>query len=531
MEIFWRAGEEDPGHSIGTAVIAPKELELTWPDENGRIYTYNGEEQYPEPSVEGIIAGDDCAVMIEGKQTDAGNYTASAVITGNAGGNYKLPENSACAFTVTPKELVVSWDDTSLEYNGQEQVPAVSVTECLEKDSAVCENAAVSGGQTNAGTGYTASVSVDSSNYLIIESDRTIDFDIAPLQAVIEWGETTLTYNGEEQAPSAVIANAADDAVPSVEGGETAAGTGYTASVTGISSNYTLPADDSVRTEFTIEPKALDASMITFEPKRAFYSDGEPHTVTVSVSFNGNELEEGTDYTIDQRSILEGSAPGTYTVTVTASGDGAKDGFGSNFSGSASASWAILDPDGFELYEIGETDSDMQTFCNGDCDMPATGFSPLAAVYDSGSGYVDLKMRLQIPVINIDTELTGVRGGNGSWPVSGLGERAGLLSGSFIPGQGFAVIAGHNTLSETEAGPFMQLITLENNDMIFINTPDGDLLRFRVYANELFGAGEMAHLASFAEKEPGSIALVTCENESAEGGFLNRRVVFAKPLY
>ena len=532
LEIFWKAGEDDPGHSIGTAVIAPKELELTWPDENGRTYTYNGEEQYPEPSVEGIIAGDDCAVVIEGKQADAGNYTAAAVITGNTGSNYKLPENSSCPFTVNPKEVVVYWDDTSLVYNGMQQAPGVRVTECLEKDSGICENAAVSGGQTDAGTGYRASVSIDSSNYLIIESDRTIDFGIAPLQADIEWGETTLTYSGDQQAPSAIIANAADDAVLTVEGGETDAGTGYTASVTGVSSgNYTLPEDDSVRTEFAIEPKALNASMITFEPKRAFYSDGAPHSVTISISFNGKTLEEGTDYIVDQRSVLAGTEPGTYMVTVTAVGDGAKDAFEGNFSGSASASWAILDPDAFELYEIGEIDNGMQTFCNGECDMPATGFSPNSSVYDAGSGYVDLKMRLQIPVINIDTELTGVRGGNGSWQVSGLGERAGLLSGSFVPGQGFAVIAGHNTLSETEAGPFMQLITLEANDVIFINTPEGDLLRFRVYANELFGAGEMAELASFAEKEPGSIALVTCENESAEGGFLNRRVVFAKPLY
>ena len=36
-------------------------------------------------------------------------------------------------------------------------------------------------------------------------------------------------------------------------------------------------------------------------------------------------------------------------------------------------------------------------------------------------------------------------------------------------------------------------------------------------------------LVSVAENEPGSLILLTCENESVEGGYLNRRVVFAKP--
>lgn len=36
-------------------------------------------------------------------------------------------------------------------------------------------------------------------------------------------------------------------------------------------------------------------------------------------------------------------------------------------------------------------------------------------------------------------------------------------------------------------------------------------------------------IAFVAENEPGSLILLTCESESVEGGYLNRRVVFAKP--
>lgn len=40
----------------------------------------------------------------------------------------------------------------------------------------------------------------------------------------------------------------------------------------------------------------------------------------------------------------------------------------------------------------------------------------------------------------------------------------------------------------------------------------------------------MADLLSLAEKTENTLVLVTCENEAADGGYLNRRVIFAKPV-
>ena len=37
-------------------------------------------------------------------------------------------------------------------------------------------------------------------------------------------------------------------------------------------------------------------------------------------------------------------------------------------------------------------------------------------------------------------------------------------------------------------------------------------------------------LAAIAGQEVNSLVLITCENESAEGGYLHRRAVFARPL-
>ncbi len=39
----------------------------------------------------------------------------------------------------------------------------------------------------------------------------------------------------------------------------------------------------------------------------------------------------------------------------------------------------------------------------------------------------------------------------------------------------------------------------------------------------------MEKLVLIAEEEKDTLVLVTCENESASGGYLNRRVVFTRP--
>ena len=53
---------------------------------------------------------------------------------------------------------------------------------------------------------------------------------------------------------------------------------------------------------------------------------------------------------------------------------------------------------------------------------------------------------------------------------------------------------------------------------------------FRVYANELIDENDVQKLTKVAQQEADSLVLITCENESVEGGYLDRRVIFAKPL-
>ena len=110
-------------------------------------------------------------------------------------------------------------------------------------------------------------------------------------------------------------------------------------------------------------------------------------------------------------------------------------------------------------------------------------------------------------------------------------DRAGILAGSVLPGEGFSIVAAHNTLNNTEYGPFALLGTLELNELIAVSGSGNGIRTFRVFANELLAPDDMEKMASIAEREENTLVLVTCENESADGGYLNRRAVFVKPVF
>lgn len=165
--------------------------------------------------------------------------------------------------------------------------------------------------------------------------------------------------------------------------------------------------------------------------------------------------------------------------------------------------------------------------------LPPTGFSSLWTTALSEQpkelSYKPTRMLLQIPSLDVETELVTVPLTGDAWPVEWLGDRAGVLEGSALPGKGISLVAAHNTLNDTEFGPFALLNSLEVNDLVTVSGEHGSVQTFRVYANELLGTDDMRKVAAIAGQEANSLVLVTCENESVEGGYLNRRVVFAKP--
>ncbi len=268
-----------------------------------------------------------------------------------------------------------------------------------------------------------------------------------------------------------------------------------------------------------IYPKEITEDMIEIENA---YFDDSLHTANVSVTLNGVDMTGNYELSGE----TSGTEVGSYNVTVTGI---------NNLTSSVTVAWRILEGlNRINMFRIGEPDKVCLRCGVLGGELPATGFPtrvnvPLA-VKPEGLNYTNLNMRIQIPTLNVDVELEGVPTMDGAWKVEWLEDRAGLLSGTALPGDGYSIVAAHNTLNAEETGPFVLLSTMQNNDTIFVNAPDGSLRLFRVYANELLAPNDMEKLASIAEQESNTLVLVTCENESVDGGYLNRRVVFAKPL-
>ncbi len=103
---------------------------------------------------------------------------------------------------------------------------------------------------------------------------------------------------------------------------------------------------------------------------------------------------------------------------------------------------------------------------------------------------------------------------------------AGMLEGSSIPGKGITVLTGHNHLNTTEAGPFALLSSLAEGDKVMIIDSRGIIQTWHVYESAKIPADGFSRIAS--DVKDNALVLITCEDESPEGGYLNRRVVLAE---
>ncbi len=183
--------------------------------------------------------------------TNAG--TATVTVTG--AGDYG---NAVKTFTINKAPLTVTALNHNIIYG---EAPALTgVSYSIESF-----NASVLGGTLNLACSYSQYGNVGS--YAITPSGLTSDnYDIAfatgtltveQKEATLGWSHTDdLTYNGSAQAPTATVTNLVngDSCTVTVTGAQTNAGTGYTATASGLTGtkagNYRLPVNKT--TTFTI---------------------------------------------------------------------------------------------------------------------------------------------------------------------------------------------------------------------------------------------------------------------------------------
>ncbi len=180
----------------------------------------------------------------------------TATITATAAETETYAETEATyTLTVEPKEIGLTWENTELTYTGAEQAPTATATGLAEGDACAVT---VTGAKKDAGE-YTATASALSNANYKLPAEATKAFTVAAMEANLRWTGTELTYTGEEQAPTAVVANLVegDECTVTVTGGKTDAGEGYTATATALSNaNYKLPA--AATTTFAIAKAEWD---------------------------------------------------------------------------------------------------------------------------------------------------------------------------------------------------------------------------------------------------------------------------------
>ena len=240
--------------------ISPKSLTVVW---NIPSFTYNGQEQKPEASINsGLIGADTVTLSVSGAKF-AGTHTATATIS-NGNTNYNL-SNPTTIFTIAKKVIDVSWNvANTFVYNATNQAPTVTlpVGQAVSGDTV---NITVNGAKKNVGS-YTATAVSSNSNYSVSEATATYAYSITPLTVSVSFTNTEKTYTGSALTPDVTLVGkpSADSVsltftVLGYPGGAKNVGT-YSVTVSTANQNYVLDPATTTLSTFRIVPKTVSAS-------------------------------------------------------------------------------------------------------------------------------------------------------------------------------------------------------------------------------------------------------------------------------
>ena len=261
-----------------------------------------------------------------------------------------------------------------------------------------------------------------------------------------------------------------------------------------------------------------DPNEITHNPDQYFVLMANGTPVDIS-NYNVTTTETETKWVVFTISDLPPFDENGDLITYSVVGVNKK----ASFSGTLFGGYVVRFP----------SNSDPFFFPVGMEELPRTGFSsrftqstgekPLSLNYDS-TGW-----ELQIPSLDVTTEIVQVPFLENEYPVEWLDGFARMLEGSALPGEGACVLTGHNHLNTTASGPFALLSQLEPGTKLYVLNPKDKMTSFTVVENELLSADDAAALEAMANQFENTLTLITCENELSEGGYANRRVITALP--
>ena len=183
------------------ANINKRVVELTW---GNAEFEYDGAPHAPACTLGNKVTGDDVSATVSGAETNAGNdYEAVVSLSGDAAGNYALPESATKRFSIAKAGIAPSVSLDGWTYGDEAKSPSVSgntsggVVTYTYYDA---EDNALSGQPTDAGTYSVKATVAETANYKEATT-KPCEFTIACKdisKAVIELGDS-LTCNDAEQ--------------------------------------------------------------------------------------------------------------------------------------------------------------------------------------------------------------------------------------------------------------------------------------------------------------------------------------------
>ncbi len=285
--------------------VTQRTAELTW---YSTSFKYDGTKHQPIASVSNSVDGEVPFVTVEGGQSAAGTYTATATAIDDS--NYKLPDVTTQEFTISPLKVSVSgiavenkvydrtvdamFDATHASLDGIKEGDDVS----LDFTNAKCEFDSADAGENKKVTISGLTLSGDAKGNYVFEQEGaqlTTTASISKKPIGVAWtGSSEYTYNGQVQMPFATAAES--DVVPGDEvsltvapkDGATCKNVGnYTVEVTSIdNANYEFKLGAGTSMSFRIVQKSVQVQNISARNKKY---DGNINAVIdyTTATFNG----------------------------------------------------------------------------------------------------------------------------------------------------------------------------------------------------------------------------------------------------
>jgi LPXTG-site transpeptidase (sortase) family protein len=159
--------------------------------------------------------------------------------------------------------------------------------------------------------------------------------------------------------------------------------------------------------------------------------------------------------------------------------------------------------------------------------LPSTGFAPgIVSNIPAGPGDAAYQtyssLIIEIPALNIKTDIVGVPFSGGYWDTTWLGTNAGYLVGTSFPTwQGNSVITGHVYAYNGQPGPFVNLGKLNWGSQIVIHAFDQKYI-YEVRSVSIVKPDDVSVLG---HKDNSWVTLLTCKEYDAATGIYKLRTV------